>query len=462
MSLFDWIIEEPSLGLVALTAAVVYLITLLARRTGARDTFWGWLRHILLAVVQVALLFGLMVGCRGILIYVHDVYSRDHHAVLRADVDAENNQWGGSIKQYELKVKHYNTVKSAERIIEQNSIAHFNGQATLSLAHTGKPARSFNSYRIEARYEYDVVNEADVATNTMFSFPLPRARRLFEDFQVTMDGRDLSPELRFAGEEVRWWLLMQPGQKATIVVSYATTGMDGYVYALEEARELRDFHFTLTLIDDSPHYILYDPRDVSMIGKNIGAEMGLDEVHVWDLDRVVVAAQIGMAYRKTKIPYNPFEDIARTLAFAPNGYVILAALWVLSTLIRREPVTLFQLAALSGIGCLFSLVVAGTADLLGGLTGSAILGGVLVALLAVVLFHKRVKPLLEVLTYLFVALFTLAYPFQGLIFDQQRLNTIKAILWGVILIYLFGLTVFTQFQLHRRRLRHSLAENISE
>ncbi len=451
MSLFDWIIEEPSLGLIALTAAVVYLITLLARGTGARNSFWGWLRHILRAVIQAALLIGLIVGCRGVLIYVHDVYSRDHHDVLRADVNAENDRWGGSVKQYELKVKHYNTARSAERIIEQNSIARFDGQATFSLAHTGQPAGSFNSYRIEARYEYDVINEADVATNTMFGFPLPRARKLFENFQVIMDGRDLSPELRFVGEEVHWWLLMQPAQKATIVVTYATTGMDGYLYALEEARELRDFHFTLTLMDDSPHYILYDLRDVSMVGKNIGSEMGLDEVHVWDLDRVVVAPQIGMAYRKTKIPYNPYEDMERTLAFAPNGYVILAALWVLSTLIRREPVSLFQLAALSGIGCLFPLVVAGTADLLGGLTGSAILGGVLVALLTVLLFHKRVKPLLEVLTYLFVALFTLAYPFQGLSFDQQLLNTIKAILWGVILIYLFGLTVFTQFQLHRQR-----------
>ena len=88
-------------------------------------------------------------------------------------------------------------------------------------------------------------------------------------------------------------------------------------------------------------------------------------------------------------------------------------------------------------------IISGASDYFTSLWGVWGLGAVLTGALAFFLFRRYTSILLRVLLCVLVVLFT-AYPLASLLFEVTQRNTVDNVLQVGLIIYLFGLVLFTR------------------
>jgi hypothetical protein len=356
------------------------------------------------------------------------VFSSIHGAALQSNLSDVRALWGQPVLQRELEVNHFVEVVEREEIpredpeatpqyrdvkvrklVPQNSIVASRGYVNIRL---GEPERRqqgfalYNTYVLDARYEYEVVNDSDLETEAEFEFPLSLVLVLYENFGVTVDDQDISSRLRFSADGISWTHSMMPGQQVQAVVTYTTRGMESYYYEIPTQREIRNLALTVTL-DIGRFYVVTRP-ETEQTRAETQSHDGKSTIH-WQFDGVVMAPSLGIAAYQPERPYAPYEKMTRLLGVGSDVLVLMASAVALTLLIQGEPVCLSRLALLCAAYCAQPLTLAGLSDGL-GLWGAFALGVLSSGLLVFFAFRDLPSILVRVLLYAIVGFFVLGYP----------------------------------------------------
>jgi hypothetical protein len=462
----NWVTVEPAISLLMIITAVVIFGSAFRKSEDSSATFWPWLRRVIESSVGAVLFLGLLWAFRAILNNNNVTFNSTHGSLSEANRQSAQSIWGRPHVQRELSVSHFIETVVQEEIpredpsqpplyrnvevrqqVPQNSIVGFTGQVNLTLSEREKGYALYSGYVIDARFEYDVVNDSDLETEAEYVFPLSPGQTLYENFMITVDDEDISSKLRFSPDWIKWQSDMRPGERSTVVVAYTSRGMETFYYQIPVQREVKNFRLTLT-IDRLPVSLLnypegcLTPTEIKPTADQRGSVLD------WKLDRAITVAGMGVALFQ---PEQPGAKVLRVLLNSPYALTLLGTMLALTMLIRGEPVHFLDLALLSGAYCVQFLIMAAVSDSFFGFWGSLVLGAGLTGLLTFLLFRKLSSRLLRTLIYLLVGFFTLVYPLSGLLEQTTQRNSFDNIVQVGMIVYIFGLSLYASIQRSNRQ-----------
>jgi hypothetical protein len=457
--LIDWMTVQPVVGLLMAITALVLFGSALARAGDPSGAFWPWARRLLEASAGALLFLGLLWGFRAILNNNISTFNATHGSLSDASLQSAQSIWGRPHVQRELQVAHFIEKTVQEEIpredptlppiyrdvqvreqVPQNSLLGFTGVVTLTLSEREKGYALYNGYLIDARFNYQTVNDSDLETDAVYAFPLSPGQTLYENFTILVDGQDISPQLRFSQDLVSWTRRMQPQQHSTVAVSYSSRGMESFYYQIPVQREIRGGLLVVT-IDRLPVSLLNYPEGVLTPSEVQPTADGAGSILTWRLDRAITVAGMGVALLQ---PEQPGAQVLRVLRNGPYALTLLGAMLALTLVILGRPLNFLELGLLAGAYCVEFLIMAAISDYFLGFWGSLIAGALLTGLLTVLLFHRRTTRGLRALIYGLVAFFTLVYPLAGLLDQVTQRNAFDALVQVALILYLFGVVLYRQ------------------
>lgn len=455
--LINWFTLEPAVSMLMITTAVVLFGSAFRAYRETSGNFWPWLRRIIEAGVGAALFIGLLWGFRSILNDNVNTFYSTHGSLSDTSRSSAWSIWGRPHTQVELTVAHSHEVDVEEELprddpskpplfrkvkqqqpVPQNSIVGFVGEVQMSLSEREKGYALYSGYTLTATLNYNVVNQADFATDAVFTFPLSQGQTLFENFVIKMDDRDISPDLRFSQDTVSWSTKMQPGQQSKISIAYSSRGMDYFYYQIPIQREIKNFSLTLT-IDRLPVSLLNYPDGVITPTEIKPTDDGRGSILTWKLDRAITIAGMGVALLQ---PEQPGAQVLRVLVISPYALTLLGAMLALTMLIWGMQVRFIDLALLSAVYTMQFLLMAAISDYFFGFWGAMLTGALLTLFLSFLLFRKLPSRPLKVVIYILVAFFTLVYPLSGLLTELAQQNAFNMLLQAGLILYITGLSLY--------------------
>lgn len=459
--IIDWVNVEPTISLLMIITALVLFGTALTQSQDRSGAFWPWLRRIIEASIGALLFLGLSWGFRSILNTNNSNFNATHGSLSSVSLQSAQSIWGRPHIQRELGYAHYTEVTVQEEIprenpddpplyrdviqrqfVPQNSVVRFRGTVDLQLSEREKGYALYNGYTIQMRLEYDVLNDSDFVTEAGFDFPLSPGQTLYEDFLITVDGEDISQQLRFSPDLVQWISDFQPHQQRKIEISYASRGMETFYYQIPSQREIKDFVLTLT-VDRLPVSLVNYP-DGALTPKSIEPTAdGRGSVLTWELDKAITVAGMGIALPQ---PEQPGAEVLRVLLNSPYALTLLVTMLALTMLLRGQSVHFLTLALLAGAYCVQFLIMAAVSDYVFGFWGSLIVGAVVTGTLTYFLFRGYTSRLLRILIFALVVFFTIVYPLSGLLIDTSVRNAFDNLVQVGMIVYLFGLALLAQLE----------------
>jgi hypothetical protein len=331
----------------------------------------------------------------------------------------------------------YRTVTQNQEV-PQNSITGFVGDVKMYLSERQKGYALYSGYTLDVTLNYEIINDSNIETDATFTFPLSPEQTLFENFVVTMDGADLSPDLRFTPDTISWTTKMKPHQQSKVVINYASRGMDYFYYQIPVQREIKNFLLTLT-IDRLPVSLLNYPDRVITPTDIQPTEDGQGSILTWNLDRAITTAGMGVALVQ---PEQPGAQVLRVLVLSPYAITLLGAMLALTMLIWGMQVRFLDLALLSAVYTMQFLLMSAISDYFFGFWGSLLVGAGLTLFLSFLLFRKLPSHSLRVVIYILVVFFTIIYPLSGLLTELSQQNAFNMLLQAGLILYITGLSLY--------------------
>lgn len=455
----DWMNVQPVIVLLMAIAAIVLFGASLTKSPAQSAAFWPWVKRIIEASVGAVLFLGLLWAFRTILNSNMATFYSTHGSLSNLSRQSAWSIWGRPHMQTELSVTHYIEKMVQEEIpqadptkpplykdklvreeLPQNSIIGFSGQVTLTLSEREKGYAFYSGYLIAARFEYTLVNASELETEADFVFPLSPNQTLHENFRIWMDEQDLSQQLHFSGDMVRWVSKMQPHQQSTIVVSYASRGMDTFTYQISNQREIKNFVLVVT-VDRLPVSLLNYPDGALTPTEIRPTDNRAGSILTWKLDKAITVAGMGVALLA---PEQPGAKVLQVLVNSSYALTLLIAVLCLTLLICGEKVNFLDLVLLSGVYSVYYMIMAAISDYFFGFWGALGVGAALTLGLTFLLFRKASTRLLRGLIYGLVVFFTLVYPLAGLLPEVVQRNAFESLVQVGLIVYLFGLALYTQ------------------
>lgn len=453
----NWFTLEPAVSMLMITTAVVLFGSAFASYKETSGNFWPWMRKIIEATVSAVLFLGLMWAFRAILNDNTSTYYSTHGSLSDISRESAWSIWGRPHTQVELTVHHTHEVEAKEELpredptappiyrtviqtqeVPQNSILSFNGDVQMKLSERQKGYALYSGYTLDVKLEYEILNDSAITTDAAFTFPLSSGQTLFENFVVTMDGKDLSADLRFATDLVSWTTKMKPHQRSIVHITYFSRGMDYFYYQIPVQREIKNFALTLT-VDRLPVSLLNYPDGVITPTKIESTPDGNGSILTWQLDRAITVAGMGVALIQ---PQQPGAQVLRVLVISPYALTLLGAMLALTMLIWGLKVQFLDLALLSAVYTMQFLLMSAVSDYFFGFWGSLMLGAVLTLFLTILLFRKLPSKPLRTIIYLLVAFFTIAYPLSGLLTELEDQNAFNMLLQSGLILYITILSLY--------------------
>lgn len=467
--IMNWVNVEPTVGLLMLITGFVLFASAFRNYQEAQTNFWPWLRQLLEVTFRAslgALLFiGLMWAFRIILNDNVATFYSTHGSLSDISRSSAQTIWGRPHEQVELTVQHYHDVQEQEELpredltkppqyrmvtvtreVPQNSIVGFVGDVKMRLSEREKGYALYSGYTLDVVFIYDIVNNADFATDAYFTFPLSNGQSLFENFVINMDGKDMSKDLQIGGNQVSWKTIMTRGQKSQIKVTYSSRGMDYFYYQIPVQREIKNFVLTLA-VDRLPTSLINYPDGVITPKEIKPTADGLGSILTWKLDRAITVAGMGVSLLP---PQQPGAQVLRVLVISPYALTLLGAMLALTMLIWGENVRFLDLALLSAIYSVQFLVMAAISDYFFGFWGSMIVGAGLTLGLSYLLFRTLPARLLRIAVYALVFFFTVIYPLSGLLTELSQQNAFNTLVQVGLILYITGLSLYINQQRERK------------
>ena len=452
---FMWMSIEPVIGLLMIVASLVLFVGAYRSRGEPGSTF-KWVRQLVEAGAVALLLLGLLWAFRSILNDNAATFSYNHGRVSEVNYASLMTIWGSPHVQRELEVTHsitveekeeiprpdpadpplYKTIK-VERTIEQNSILSSVGEAVITLNRRRKGSAYYNGFEVNFTMTYEVVNDSPHTTDAAFMFPLSGDQVVYDNLVVTEDGRDIGRDLRIDWSAIRWDRKMKPGEKHTIVVRYASRGVEHFYYQIPYPRKVDGFAFRIVAPNVPGKDVNYPEGCLTPDGVTPTAD-GAGTVLEWKLEDAVTTAGMGLALPK---PEQPGAAVGHVLGTSPYALMLLVVAICLTLLVRGFTINFVELALLSAVYCVLFLVMASVSDYYMGFTGSLVLGAAATVSMAWLLFRKRDSAVRWPIMGL-VVFFTVLYPLSALLPEHR--DAVDGMVAVGLIVYLFFLSLHTR------------------
>ena len=460
--LITWFTEEPAISMLMITTAIVLFSSTFKTYKESNGSFWPWMRRIIEASVSAILFIGLLWAFRMVLNDNMRTFYSTHGSLSEVSRVSAWSIWGRPHTQVELTVNHFREVEIVEELpreditkpplsrtvkedqqVEQNSIVGFVGDIQMKLSERRKGYALYSGYVLDVVLQYDVVNDTDIETEAVFTFPLSAGQTLFENLIIQMDDRDLSADLRFASDVISWTSVMQPHQESEIVITYSSRGMDHFYYQIPVQREIKNFVLTLT-IDRLPVSLLNYPDGVITPTNIQATEDGNGSILTWELDRAVTVAGMGVALPQ---PTQPGAQVLRVLVLSSYAMTLLGAMLALTMLIWGMHVRFLDLSLLLAVYSMQFIIMAAISDYFFGFWGSLLVGAALTMFLAYLLFRKLPSRPLRIIIYVLVGFFTIVYPLSGLLSELSQQDAFNMLVQVGLILYITILSLYSSRKL---------------
>jgi len=458
--LTNWVSVEPTIGLLMLITAIVLFGSAFRNYKETADAFWPWFRRLLEtsigAVVGAMLFVGLMWAFRVILNDNVASFYSTHGSLSDASRSSAFTIWGRPHTQIELTVNHSHEVAVQEeqprekpedpptyktviqrQDVPQNSIIGFNGDVQMKLNEREKGYALYSGYTLDVKLAYQIINDSAIATDADFTFPLSSGQTLFENFVITMDGDDMSSNLRIGGDLVSWTTKMKPHQKSEVLITYSSRGMDYFYYQIPIQREIKNFELNLT-IDRLPISLVNYPDGVITPSTIEPTADGRGSILKWNLDHAITVAGMGVALVP---PEQPGAQVLRVLVISPYALTLLGTMLALTMLIWGINVRFLDLALLSAVYSMQFLLMSAISDYFFGFWGSLLAGAFLTLFLSYLLFRRLPTRGMRFSVYGLIVFFTVIYPLSGLMTDLTKQNAFHAFVQVGMILYITGLSL---------------------
>lgn len=454
---FGWMTGEPVIGLLMMAVTITLFVSALRRNPDESKSLWPWLRKILESSISAILFLGLLWGFRAILVNNTFTFNATHGSVSDASLKSAQSIWGRPHVQREMTLVHYITVVEQQELpqddpsqppkyknvtvrkeVEQNPIVGFTGQFDLTLSEREKGYALYSGFVINSKLAYDVINDSDVKTEAEFVFPLSQDQTIFDGFQVFMDGKDMSPALRYGEDYVRWMVNMEPHQKSQIKITYSSRGMDYFYYQISSRHQVTKFNLTVTI--DKLAVPLLNYPDGTLSPSTIKATAdGRGSILTWELDHTITTAGMGVALIQ---PQQPGADVFRVLNGSALALTLLIGTVAMALLLLNQTINFLDLALMAAIYAAQFLVMTGLSDTPLKFWGSWIAGAVLsLALIALLLRRQSLAMARRVIFGLF-AFFAVVYPLSGMLTNLNQANTFDLLVKVGLVIFVVALVIF--------------------
>ena len=223
--------------------------------------------------------------------------------------------------------------------LDQDSIPR--SEATIDLE--SNPRRLggavYAGYNDTWRLAYEVHNRSPHATQAIMSFPLPaEGHGLFNNLSVAVEGEDWLPRARYSGGRLAWRVEMPAQSKRTVVVGYASRGLEHFRY---RPNDLREQCLIAVNVKGIAARRLNFPIGSMPPKDDLTALSGDTYTLRWDLSRAITNLDVGII-----VPTEPQQGyhVTRVLSRAPAGLAMLALLLVLTRWLISGRLDLFAVA----------------------------------------------------------------------------------------------------------------------
>jgi hypothetical protein len=381
-----WMEHEPVVGLMMTVAAVVTFAGVYRHGGGPEPQLLPLVRRIIDAAVAAILLMGLLWAFRAVLHDNATSFAAEHGRTSEANLHSVRTIWGGPHVQRELVVRHWKTVTTreeqfredptlppifrevtGEELVDHDSIASVRGHVEVIPNERRKGSGVYAGFEADLTLAYEIVSPPSAKTRTELELPLS-GQVLYEDLQVMVDGALLGPALRVDADALRWEMQMEPGERHTIDIAYATRGVEHVYYQIPEPREIRDFALTLHVAGLAVADLNYPegcltPTEIE--GDTDGVTLR------WQLDHALTTAGMGLALPR---PTQPGRAVGEVLERSPYALMLLVGAICLVLLVEIGSVALLDVAVTCAGYALQFVVMAAVADMTGGLGGALVIG----------------------------------------------------------------------------------------
>ncbi len=243
--------------------------------------------------------------------------------------------------------RQYESTESGEKVIEtrvdtvyhETTLESSDIKVNLNLTHRKKGLLWYSTYVVAFHGRYVIRNSTDANRDMYFQYVFPSQAGIYDDFTLTVNGeavRDLRPRSGKINQTVN----LNPGQEASIEITYRSQGMDEWWYVLgSSVSQIRDFRLVMTT-----DFAGIDFPDNSMSPtqkKRIGEGWEL----TWQYSNLISGIQIGMDLPQR---LNPGPFVGRITFFAPVSlFLFLFLMFIITTMreIRIHPMNYFFISA---------------------------------------------------------------------------------------------------------------------
>jgi hypothetical protein len=396
---------------------------------------------------------------RAVLINNAATFNATHGSLSDASLQSAQSIWGHPHIQREMTLVHYITVVEQQEIprdnpddppkyknvtvrkeVPQNPILGFNGQFDMTLNEREKGYALYNGFILNATMIYEVINDSEEKTEAEFVLPLSADQTIFEAFLVYMDGKDMSPALRYGEDHVGWTVNMAPHQKSQVKITYNSRGMEYFYYLISSRHQVTNFSLTVT-IDKLPVSLLNYPDGILAPTSIKPTADGQGSILNWTLDHAITTAGMGVALLQ---PQQPGADVFRLLTNAPLALTLLITTIALTLLLLNQPIHFLDLALLAAIYAAQFLVMASLSDSLLKFWGSLFAAAALSLVLTALVLRRQPAIAVRRIILGLVAFFVIVYPLSGPISDLNQANTFDLLVKVGLVIYIVGLVIYAR------------------
>jgi len=209
----------------------------------------------------------------------------------------------------------------------------------LGLDYRRKGLLWYSTYRVAFTGAYDVRNDTGETRELRVAFAFPNKQAVYDDFRVTVDGKEIR-DVHLSDGRVVQKVRLEPGQGAEVGFAYRSQGMDQWWYEFG-ANVSQVKNFALSMKTD------FDGFDFPQNGISPTAEQRSGEG--WDLRwnyrNLLSGVQIGISVPQK---LNPGPWVSRvTLAAPVSLFLFFFLLFVITvrTGVKLHPMNLFFLGA---------------------------------------------------------------------------------------------------------------------
>jgi len=334
------------------------------------------------------------------------------------------SQLWGTMQVQKAPSIHYQTTqrKQIERVISGKTVKEFETyyvdhtlplkaseiDVSLSLKHRKKGLLWYSTYAVGFSGWYEIINDTYESHCIYFHFDFPAAGAVYDDFKLLVNDKEIE-RIDISSGRVVYPIILSPGEKETIEVSYNSQGLDQWWYDFgENVTQVKDFILTMNTDFDKIDFPQNSISPTEKTKKEKGWELK------WQYSNLLTGVKIGMDLPRK---LNPGPWVSQVTFSAPISlFLFFFLLFIFTTLrgINIHPMNYFFIgAAFFSFHMLLAYLVDHISIHAAFLISSAVSIALVVTYMRLVVSNRFAFVEIAISQFIYLVLFSYTFFFEG-------------------------------------------------